>query len=209
MDIRRLKKRDEIDAAKYQETEAFLRLAAERLAKDGHGNMEWMEFGLRAAMQREARSLLEGLLNDPALAVANDHAMEGERCYRNRAKMIETLFGPVEIGRNYYYGATESEGRFPLDDALGLIEGYSPALARLMRCLEADHGARKRKSRSPTSRKIAPECSMPLSEPPDISLAQALWKPDVEPWSDRDSNNPECFGRAPARRTSWLSAPLS
>ena len=94
--------------------------------------MEWLEFGLREAMQRDARSLLERLLNDPALAVANDHAMEGERCYRNRPKVIDTLFGPVEVGRNYYYDTTESEGRFPLDEALGLIEGYSPALARLM-----------------------------------------------------------------------------
>ncbi|MEI6350857.1 MAG: hypothetical protein WCP06_07100 [Verrucomicrobiota bacterium] len=63
--------------------------------------MEWLEFGLREAMQRDARSLLERLLNDPALAVPNDHALEGERCYRKRAKVIETLFGPVEVGPNY------------------------------------------------------------------------------------------------------------
>jgi hypothetical protein len=94
--------------------------------------MEWVEFGLREALQRDARSLLEGLFKDPALAVANDHAREGEKCYRNRSKVIETLFGPVEVLRNYYHGTAESEGRFPLDDALGVIEGYSPALARLM-----------------------------------------------------------------------------
>ena len=94
--------------------------------------MEWLEFGLRAAMQRDARSLLERLLNDPSLSMPNDHSMDGERCYRDRAKVIETLFGSVEIGRNYYHDTTEAEGRFPLDDALGLIEGYSPALARLM-----------------------------------------------------------------------------
>jgi len=94
--------------------------------------MEWLEFGLRAAMQRDARALLERLLNDPALSVPNERSMEGERCYRNRTKVLETLFGPVEVGRNYYHSTTESEGRFPLDDALGVIEGYSPALARLM-----------------------------------------------------------------------------
>jgi hypothetical protein len=108
-------------------------LAAERLAQEGCGNMEWLEFGLRAAMQKDARSLVEGLLNDPALAVSKDRAFAGEKCYRNRSKVIETLFGKVELRRNYYYGAkSQAQGRLPLDDALGLIEGYSPGLARLM-----------------------------------------------------------------------------
>ncbi len=108
-------------------------MAAERLAQEGCGNMEWLEFGLRAAMQKDARSLVEGLLNDPALAVSKDRAFAGEKCYRNRSKVIETLFGKVELRRNYYYGAkSQAQGRLPLDDALGLIEGYSPGLARLM-----------------------------------------------------------------------------
>jgi len=96
--------------------------------------MEWLEFGLRAAMQKDARSLVEGLLKDPTLAVPNDRALKGEKCYRNRSKVIETLFGAVELQRNYYYSAgdLEAEGRFPLDDALGLIDGYSPGMARLM-----------------------------------------------------------------------------
>ena len=75
---------------------------------------------------------MEGLLNDPALEVANDQPLEGERCNRRRPKGIETLFGPVELFRNYYHGASQGEGRVPLDEALGLIEGYSPALGRLM-----------------------------------------------------------------------------
>jgi hypothetical protein len=108
-------------------------LAAERLAQEGCGAMEWIELGLRAAMQKDARSLVEGLLNDPALAVSEDRALPGEKCYRNRSKVIETLFGPVQLQRNYYYGGSlDVEGRFPLDEALGLIEGYSPGLARLM-----------------------------------------------------------------------------
>jgi hypothetical protein len=131
--LRALKKRDEVREAKFQETEAFLKLAAERLAQEGCGNMEWLEFGLRAAMQKDARSLVEGLLNDPALAVPKDRAFAGEKCYRNRSKVIETLFGKVELRRNYYYSAkSQAQGRLPLDDALGLIEGYSPGLARLM-----------------------------------------------------------------------------
>jgi len=58
--------------------------------------------------------------------------MKGERCYRQRAKTIQTLFGPVEVRRNYYHGDASKEGRFPLDQALGLIDDHSPALAKLM-----------------------------------------------------------------------------
>ena len=47
--------------------------------------------------------------------------------------MVETLFGALELQRSYYYRPDlESNGRFPLDEALGLIDGYSPGLARLM-----------------------------------------------------------------------------
>jgi len=73
--------------------------------------MEWLEFGLRAAMQKDARSLVEGLLNDPALAVPEDRAFAGEKCYRNRSKVIETLFGPVELQRNYYYATARNRRR--------------------------------------------------------------------------------------------------
>jgi hypothetical protein len=107
-------------------------LAAERLANAGHGNMEWLEIGLREAMQKDACALIQALFNDPAVVVSNDRPLEGERCYRRRPKVIETLFGPVELFRNYYYGTGQGEGRVPLDEVLGLIEGYSPALARLM-----------------------------------------------------------------------------
>jgi hypothetical protein len=109
-----------------------LKLATERLASDGHGNIEWLEFGLREAIQKDARMLIEGLLNDPATVVKLDYPLDGEQRYGNRLPMIGTLFGPVEVRRNYYYLAGEKEGRFPLDQALGLIEGCSPALARLM-----------------------------------------------------------------------------
>jgi hypothetical protein len=43
-----------------------------------------------------------------------------------------TLFGPVRLSRNYYYAAAEQTGRVPLDRALGLWEGYSPGVLRLV-----------------------------------------------------------------------------
>ena len=77
------------------------------------------------------------------------------------------------------------------------------------RCLEAGHGARKQKSKSPTSRRIATECSTPHSGRRATLSAQASWNQAAEPWSDSDSKNRECIGRAPARKTCSPSAPLS
>ena len=45
---------------------------------------------------------------------------------------METLFGPIVIARDYFCVPGAGEGRAPLDTRLGLIEGYSPALARIM-----------------------------------------------------------------------------
>lgn len=94
--------------------------------------MEWIESGLREALLKDGRRLLEGLLNQPDLKVAGDAAASGERAYRQRHKMIQTLFGPVKVWRTYYGPVAGGEGRYPLDAVLGLVNGYSPAMVRLM-----------------------------------------------------------------------------
>jgi hypothetical protein len=42
------------------------------------------------------------------------------------------LFGPVDLRRDYLYEPGAGEGRAPLDERLGLLEGYSPGLAKIM-----------------------------------------------------------------------------
>lgn len=44
---------------------------------------------------------------------------------------METIFGPIELKRDYLYSPKDKQGRCPLDQALGLIEGASPGLVRL------------------------------------------------------------------------------
>jgi len=102
------------------------------LETKGHGNLEWLETGLRAALHKDACTLLGQMLSAPLAAVPGDRLRAGEKRYGQRRKVIETLLGAVEIRRNYYHCPSAQEGRAPLDEALGLIEGYSPALARMM-----------------------------------------------------------------------------
>jgi len=74
---------------------------------------------------------MEELLNDPNWRVEGDQARPGEKCYANRSNAVDSLFGEVVSRRNYYTDG-QGGGRAPLDDALGIVEGCTPALARLM-----------------------------------------------------------------------------
>ena len=94
-------------------------------------NLEAVEIGLREAVFRDLCAVLEDLLNDPALPVPEDQGRLGERRHPDRPKQALTLFGPVALRRNYYYCQAQEQGRAPLDQALGLLDGYSPVVVRL------------------------------------------------------------------------------
>ncbi len=131
-------------AAVATEAEAFLSLARERVAAEGWTGTAWVETGLRAALLRDGRRLLETLLNDPALPLPDDASRPGEKCTCAVARQLESLFGPLTLRRNYYHaaaqGATAGTGRYPLDTALKLVGPYTPALARLMSRAGAQSG---------------------------------------------------------------------
>jgi hypothetical protein len=103
----------------------------EQWHQQGVRNLEAVEIGLREALFRDACALLEELLNDPALPVLEDHSRPGEKCHAGRPKTWLSLFGSVSTPRNYYYGAAQQAGRAPLDQALGLWDGYSPGVLRV------------------------------------------------------------------------------
>jgi hypothetical protein len=107
-------------------------LARQRLQQAGAGDIQWLEFGLRELLQTLGVQVLSQLLNDPALPVPADHPGLGEKVYEQQRRTLQTLFGKVELRRRYYHDPARGQGRHPLDEALGLIQGVTPALARLM-----------------------------------------------------------------------------
>jgi uncharacterized protein UPF0236 len=92
---------------------------------------QWLELGLREALRQDGRHALEELFNDANWRLERDQTEPGEKCYAARPTTVDTLFGPLCVRRNYYTDG-QGGGRAPLDEALGMVEGCTPALARLM-----------------------------------------------------------------------------
>lgn len=101
------------------------------LARHGVRNLEAVELGLREAIMKDARRVLESLYQTAELSLPDQAGRPGEKRHAERPKEVQTLFGPITLRRDYFYCEATGEGRVPLDSALGLVHSYSPALVRL------------------------------------------------------------------------------
>jgi hypothetical protein len=87
---------------------------------------------LRDAVFGDARRIIENLLNDRALVADDEPARPLETIYHACPRQVDTLFGVVELRRSYYYHTKARTGRHPLDEALDLVRGHTPGLARII-----------------------------------------------------------------------------
>ena len=87
--------------------------------------------GLRNALLKDGRALLEQLMQSVADSLPDALAQKGEKSHADRPRAVETIFGSIQLKRDYVYSPKDKQGRCPLDDALGLIDGASPGLVRL------------------------------------------------------------------------------
>ena len=95
------------------------------------GNLEAVELGLRQALFKDGRQLLQNLLEQCSPDLPDNISQPGEKCHPDRSKEVQTLFGPIQIRRDYFYSPSSGQGRIPLDEVLGLMDGSSPGLVRL------------------------------------------------------------------------------
>jgi len=84
------------------------------------------------ALKADGARLLEQLIHDFNGSAPGQALEPGEQNYGLRSITVLTLLGTVLLRRPYYYNETLSRGRFALDQALGLHNGYSPCVARMM-----------------------------------------------------------------------------
>jgi len=131
---RRSKKklREEACRERFAETEAFIAKAGAVLSARGPGaSPEWIEQGLRDALLLDGKRIIAALYNDRSLLPDDQRPLPGESIHHDRPRRLHTLFGRIELRRNYHHHAHSGSGRCPLDDSLGLEGAMSPAVARL------------------------------------------------------------------------------
>lgn len=100
------------------------------MATQGVTDFAALERDLLAALKYDGARWVEQLLNDPALPGNNPQPQADEENHGPRPKAVLLTLGWITLGRAYYYSAQRGEGRFPLDEALGLVDSYSPEVLR-------------------------------------------------------------------------------
>ena len=99
-----------------------------------------MELGLREALRKDGLQLLEKLLQSLQESLPATELRRGEKRHADRPRQIDTIFGTIHLRRDYLYSPDTQQGRVPLDEALGLIDGSSPGLVRLVSRAAAREG---------------------------------------------------------------------
>ena len=93
--------------------------------------MAWIERTLRDASLRDVARLLESFLNHELPRLLGEPPLQaGERFHSHQTRKVSTVLGPITLRRAYYRGP--QGGRYPLDEALGLHDQYTPAVIQLM-----------------------------------------------------------------------------
>ena len=70
-----------------------------------------MELGLRQALFQDGRHLLEELLKDAGRDLPGTQPQPGEKCHPQRRKEVQTLFGAIQIRRDYFYDPAQGRVR--------------------------------------------------------------------------------------------------
>jgi len=98
--------------------------------------VQQLERLVRAAVFKSANALVGFLLQEAADRIDADyHPKPGQQRKGRVSLRVEGMFGSFPLERDYYYHAGKKQGHYPADAAMGLENGHTPALTRLM-CLE-------------------------------------------------------------------------
>lgn len=98
--------------------------------------VQQLEVLVRTALFKSAAALVGLLLQAAADRIDAAYQPKPGQHYKGRVPFqVDGIFGSCELKRAYYYHEGKKQGHYPADAALGLEEGRTPALVRLV-CLE-------------------------------------------------------------------------
>lgn len=95
-----------------------------------------LETLVRTALFKPANDLVAFLLQSAAERIDASYQPRPGEQRKGRARLtVQGIFGSFTLERDYYHHPGKQQGHFPADAGLGLENGHTPALARLV-CLE-------------------------------------------------------------------------
>ena len=98
--------------------------------------VQQLEVLVRTAVFKSANALVGLLLQEAANRIDAAYLPKPGQQYTGRVRtQVDGLFGAFGLERDYYYHEGKRQGHYPTDAALGLENGHTPALTRLI-CLE-------------------------------------------------------------------------
>ena len=114
-------------------------LAELRLKRNGLQEAAAIEVELRELLLRQGARLLGTLLKLAEVPTPGDSTLPGEKRRTRQPRTLQTLFGPLRVTRTLYYRQETGSHRAPFDEALGILDGCTPALLKLI-CRAAARG---------------------------------------------------------------------
>ena len=97
--------------------------------------VQQLEVLVRTAIFKPANALVGFLLQAAADRIDAGYQPKSGQQRKGRERLrVDGIFGSFELERDYYYHEGKKQGHYPADAALGLEQGNTPALARLV-CL--------------------------------------------------------------------------
>lgn len=80
---------------------------------------------------RDTARLLESFFNHELPQLLGEQELQPGECFHSyQTRKVCTAVGPIRLRRAYYRG--DQGGRYPMDEALGLYDQYTPAAVQLM-----------------------------------------------------------------------------
>lgn len=149
-----------------------------------------LEVLVRTAIFKPANALVGHLLQAAADRIDAAYQPRPGQVFKGRqACQVQGLFGCFPLERDYYYDAGKKRGHYPVDAALGLEVGHTPALSRLA-CLEGADEASYQKAEV----HLAEIGGIELSARQIQRIVQRVGA-DAQAWQEREVQPEQCATR--------------
>src|SRR6185369_2138362 len=153
--------------------------------------VQQLEGLVRTAIFKPATALVGDLLQGAADRIDRAYDPKPGQQRKGREPLtVHCIFGSFKLQRDYYYHEGKKQGHYPADAALGLEQGNTPALARLV-CLEGADESSYQKAEN----HLQETGGIAVSARQIQRMVQQVGEP-AQKWQEREAQRPDPGSKA-------------